>query len=134
MVAGGWMAAGDVGWSGGGGAVGVGWRFVYWMGWMMGWGALTGLVLLSAWGYGTMVGDETSAVHCCSSFGLVGETAAWATAAAAAAAARHTREQTEHIPNRRHGPFSAAFLADRGRPSSLRRVRPTVFLNQLYIC
>ena len=33
-----------------------------------------------------------------------------------------------------HGPFSAAFLADRGLPSSLRRVRPRVFLNQLYIC
>lgn len=33
-----------------------------------------------------------------------------------------------------HGPFSAAFLAERGLPSSLRRVRPRVFLNQLYIC
>lgn len=29
------------------GAVGVGWRLVYWMGWMSVCGALTGLVLLS---------------------------------------------------------------------------------------
>ena len=33
-----------------------------------------------------------------------------------------------------HRPFSAAFLAERGLPSNLRRVRPRVFLNQLYIC
>lgn len=67
---------------------------------MMGWGALTGLVLLSAWGYGTMVGDETLPVHCCSSFGLEGVTAAWATAAAAAAAAKHMHEQSVHFQRR----------------------------------
>jgi hypothetical protein len=30
--------------------------------------------------------------------------------------------------------FSATFLDDLGRPSNFRRVRPTVFLYQLYIC